>query len=100
MINKLIIEDDENVNRGIAFSLEKSGKRVFPAITIKEVEKIASKNKIDLVICDINLPDGNGLEFIKWIRKQYNTYIICLTALDQGQHRIISTYKQNHPAKC
>lgn len=50
MINILIIEDDENVNRGIAFSLEKSGKRVFPAITIKEAEKIASKNKIDLVI--------------------------------------------------
>lgn len=89
MINILIIEDDENVNRGIAFSLEKSGKRVFPAITIKEAEKIASKNKIDLVICDINLPDGNGLEFIKWIRKQYNTYIICLTALDQEINQVM-----------
>lgn len=89
MINILIIEDDENVNRGIAFSLEKSGKRIFPAITIKEAEKIASKNKIDLVICDINLPDGNGLEFIKWIRKQYNTYIICLTALDQEINQVM-----------
>ena len=45
MINILIIEDDENVNRGIAFSLEKSGKRVFPAITIKEVEKNCFKKQ-------------------------------------------------------
>ena len=89
MINILIIEDDENVNRGIAFSLEKSGKRVLTSITIKEAEKIASKNNIDLVICDINLPDGNGLEFIKWIRKQYNTYIICLTALDQEINQVM-----------
>ena len=45
MINILIIEDDENVNRGIAFSLEKSGKRVFPAITIKKQKKLLQKTR-------------------------------------------------------
>ncbi|MGG7215168.1 response regulator transcription factor [Clostridium nigeriense] len=83
MPNILVIEDDANVNRGIAFSLEKSGNVVFSAETIKSAEEIAIANKIDLVICDINLPDGNGLDFVKWMRKQYRTYIICLTALDQ-----------------
>ncbi len=79
----LLIEDDANVNRGITFSLEKSGHKVFSGSTIKDAKNMVTLNRIELVICDINLPDGNGLEFIKWMRQQYKTYIICLTAFDQ-----------------
>lgn len=83
MANILVIEDDENVNRGITFSLEKSGHKVFSSNTIKDAKIIVSSNRIELLICDINLPDGSGLDFIKWMRLQYESYIICLTALDQ-----------------
>lgn len=79
----LVVEDDENVNRGITFSLEKAGNIVFSSVTIKAAKEIVKNQKIDMVICDINLPDGNGLDFIKWMRQQYKAYIICLTALDQ-----------------
>lgn len=83
MANILVVEDDGNVNRGIAFSLEKLGHGVFSSETIRDAKDKASKNPMDLVICDINLPDGSGLEFIKWMRQHYPSHIICLTALDQ-----------------
>jgi len=64
MSSILVLEDDVNVNRGITFSLEKSGNIVFSAETIQDAKSVAVVNKIDLVICDMNLPDGNGLDFI------------------------------------
>mgnify|MGYP000344279761 CR=1 FL=1 len=79
----LVVEDDENLNRGITFSLKKSGYEVFSAESVKKAKRIASDNNVDVTICDVNLPDGNGLEFVRWMRCNYNTYIICLTALVQ-----------------
>ncbi len=78
----LVVEDDENLNRGITFSLKKSGYEVFSAESVKKAKRIASDNNVDVTICDVNLPDGNGLEFVRWMRCNYNTYIICLTALE------------------
>lgn len=89
MSNILVIEDDENVNRGITFSLEKSGYKVFSAETIKEAKKIAYENNVDMVICDVSLPDGNGLDFISWMQTHQSSYIICLTALDQEMDQVM-----------
>ena len=85
----LVVEDDENLNRGIAFSLKKSGYEVFSAESVKKAKRIASDNNVDVTICDVNLPDGNGLEFVRWMRCNYNTYIICLTALDQEMDQVM-----------
>lgn len=89
MANILVIEDDESVKRGITFSLEKAGNTTFSSETIEGAKDIVKTNNIELIICDINLPDGNGLDFIKWMRKQYKTYIICLTALDQEVDQVM-----------
>lgn len=63
----LVVEDDENLNRGITFSLKKSGYEVFSAESVKKAKRIASDNNVDVTICDVNLPDGNGLEFVRWM---------------------------------
>lgn len=78
----LLLEDEESVNRGITFTLEKEGFVVYSCADIREAEALFFKKQPQMLICDINLPDGNGLDFIKKVRKQGNTYIICLTALD------------------
>ena len=57
--------------------------------TIQAAKSVAVVNKIDLVICDMNLPDGNGLDFIKWMKQQNKAYIICLTALDQEINQVM-----------
>ena len=85
----LVVEDDENLNRGITFSLKKSGYEVFSAESVKKAKRIASDHNVDVTICDVNLPDGNGLEFVRWMRCNYNTYIICLTALDQEMDQVM-----------
>ena len=64
----LLLEDDENLNRGIALKLQKEGYQVFSAFQISEAEKLFDENRIDLVISDITLPEqslctvshGNG----------------------------------------
>ena len=85
----LVVEDDENLNRGITFSLKKSGYEVFSAESVKKAKRIASDNHVDVTICDVNLPDGNGLELVRWMRNCQNVYIICLTALDQETDQVM-----------
>ena len=79
----LLLEDDENLNRGISLKLSREGYRVFSALTLTEARALFDKENIDLVICDITLPDGNGLDFGKAVREKSNSVLIYLTAMDQ-----------------
>lgn len=79
----LLLEDDENLNRGISLKLGKEGYCVCPAFTIAEAKAIFDREKIDLVISDITLPDGNGLDFGRVVREKSNAVLIYLTAMDQ-----------------
>lgn len=79
----LLLEDDANLNRGISLKLEKEGYQVYSAFTMKEAEKIFNQEDIQMVISDITLPDGNGLEFGEKVREMSDSYLIYLTALDQ-----------------
>lgn len=83
MKNILLLEDDENLNRGISLKLFKEGYHVFSAYTILEAKSIFDKEDIALVISDISLPDGSGLDFGKVIREKSNAVLIYLTAMEQ-----------------
>ena len=47
MPNILVVEDDENLNRGITFSLKKSGYEVFSAESVKKAKRIASDHNVE-----------------------------------------------------
>lgn len=79
----LLLEDDENLNRGISLKLSKEGYQVLSAHTIHEARLIFESEQIDLVISDIMLPDGSGLDFGKAVRERSNVFLIYLTAMDQ-----------------
>lgn len=79
----LLLEDEENLNRGISLKLEKEGYQVFSAYGIYQGMKLFQENAIDLIICDITLEDGNGLDFCREIRKVSSVHFIFLTALSQ-----------------
>lgn len=78
----LLLEDDESLNSGITFMLKKEGYIVFSSFNIKQARENFN-NEIDLVILDINLPDGDGLSFCQEIRKTSDVVIMFLSALDQ-----------------
>lgn len=79
----LLLEDDANLNRGIALTLQKEGYRVFSAYSVKEAEEIFEKETLAMVISDITLPDGDGLSFGKKVRERSRVCLVYLTALDQ-----------------
>lgn len=82
MNNVLIVEDDEGLSRGISFSFGKVGYKVHTAFNIKLANELFKKVNIDMIILDLNLPDGSGIDFCKEIRKISSVSIIMLTARD------------------
>lgn len=79
----LLLEDEENLKRGISLKLEKEGYQVYSSFGVKEGMRLFRQHDIDLIICDITLEDGNGLDFCREIRKQSQVHFIFLTALNQ-----------------
>ena len=57
--------------------------------TIRQAEEILKRINPKMVICDINLPDGSGLDLIREIRKSSMAHIICLTAMDTEMDQVI-----------
>ncbi len=78
----LFLEDDENLNRGISLKLTKEGYQVLTARTVAEARRLWDEEEVDMVITDINLPDGSGLAFGSMVREKSDVYLIYLTALD------------------
>lgn len=85
----LILEDEDSVNRSIAFLLEKEGYQVYSCFSLGEARRLFQKVKPQLIVCDITLPDGSGLMFIREVRKVSQAHIICLTAMDREADQVI-----------
>lgn len=75
MKNILLIEDDTNIANSLKEVLEKKDYRVQLAFQIQEATKLLNQY-IDLIILDIQLPDGDGIDFCRQIRKQTTTPIL------------------------
>jgi Response regulators consisting of a CheY-like receiver domain and a winged-helix DNA-binding domain len=79
----LLVEDDESLAIGIEFTLKDEGYEVLRASTIKKAHEVFEEGEIDLIILDVNLPDGNGYDLCREIRKKSDVPIMFLTALDE-----------------
>ncbi|MUT65381.1 response regulator [Paenibacillus sp. NEAU-GSW1] len=82
MAKLLIVEDDRPLNEGLTFALKKQGFDVVSAYSAQEGLRAFGNEEADLIILDINLPDGNGLELCKEIRRYSELPILFLTAKD------------------
>lgn len=83
MANLLLVEDDEALALGIEFTLKDEGYEVFRASTLAEGKSLFDQYKADLILLDVNLPDGSGYTLCKDVREQSEVPIIFLTALDE-----------------
>lgn len=81
MTNILIIDDEDSIRNLLSRVLELEGYRVMKACDCMSAMKIMRAQQFEVVLCDVFLPDGNGVDFISDIRKyQPDTAIIILTA--------------------
>lgn len=78
----LIIEDDRDLQEGLAFSLKLENYEILTASTIRQSIELLQFEKVDLIILDCNLPDGSGFEFCTKIKQKEEIPILMLTARD------------------
>ena len=85
----LIVEDDSFLNKMVAYNLTADGYGVTSALNARTAAEAIRQREFDLVLLDINLPDGNGFELCKLIKPQHpDTIVIFLTANDQESDQI------------
>src|ERR1700710_894652 len=66
--NVLIVDDSLTVRMDLAEAFEAVGLRPLPCATIREARDAFAAQAVDLVILDVQLPDGDGVELLKTIR--------------------------------
>ena len=78
----LLVEDNKSITKALAYNLEQNKYKVLSVGNILEAQRILATEKIDLIILDISLPDGNGFDLYKEIKEKYGISTIFLTARD------------------
>lgn len=89
----LLLEDDDSLNHTVSLKLKKEGYTVRSAFTMKEALLLFRQFSPALIICDITLPDGNGLDFCSRVRKESDVLFLFLTALDTEED-MLAGYQQ------
>lgn len=82
----LVVEDDDAIAQPLTVGLEREGFDVTRAATASEALEAAAAN--DIVLLDLNLPDGDGLDVCREIRTTSDIPIICLTARSDEAERV------------
>lgn len=90
MSDILVIDDDADIQKVLKANLELHNFRVITSGSWSEGQKILADNAIDLLILDLMLPDGDGIEICREVRKRYPELpIIMLTAKDKISDKVI-----------
>lgn len=84
----LIVEDEKEIRRFVRQALEGEGCRVFDAETMQRGLLEAATRKPDLIILDLGLPDGDGIDYIRDLRQWSSLPVIVLSARTDEQDKI------------
>lgn len=85
----LLVEDDELLNKTLVYNLTKDGYHITSALTFQDAGEKLLTTASDLILLDINLPDGNGFDLCRLAKSRYpQVLVIFLTANDQERDQI------------
>ena len=84
----LLIEDDENIRLMVSAMLEGAGYQVIETKTCSAGITLACSHNPDLIVLDLGLPDMDGMEFVKIVRKTELTPIIVLSARTEEAEKV------------
>src|SRR2546422_7604648 len=83
----LLVDDEPAIRESLAFALRRDGFEVSQAATLREARALAGE--VDLLILDLVLPDGNGLDFLRSLRARSDVPVIVLTSRDEETDRVV-----------
>ncbi|NUU99939.1 transcriptional regulator [Marinitoga sp. 1154] len=89
MSSILIVEDDPDIKDILKTYLEIERYEIFEVDSINEMTKFLNSNKVDIILLDIMLPDGDSVDILPYIRsKNKNTGIIIISAKNTDRDKI------------
>ncbi len=87
MTSVLIVDDEPAIRESLAFALKRDGFQVAEAASLREAQQRIEG--ADLIVLDLVLPDGSGLEFLRSLRAQSDVPVIVLTSRDEETDRVV-----------
>jgi len=84
----LLVEDEEKLARFVELELNHEGYSVTKAFTGREGYQLAASDEFDLVLLDIMLPELNGMEVLRRLRRTSKVPVIMLTARDETMDKV------------
>lgn len=101
-MNILLVDDDENVIRVLKEKLDWEGlgvREVFSATDIHQAKEILRNGSVQVMVCDIELSEGRGLDLLEWIQQEgFDVQTIFLTCYEQCEYaqRAIALKSRNY----
>lgn len=84
----VIVEDDVDIMEVLSLYIENAGYDTYKAWTIADGQALIEAQHPEVIVLDVNLPDGNGFELARKIRQQSDAVLIFLTANDLLEHKL------------
>ena len=85
----LVVDDEQNIVDLVSAYLKKDGFHVITAADGKQALELAKRERPDLIVLDIMLPQMDGLEVLTHIRREYDPYVLMLTAKTEEIDRVV-----------
>lgn len=86
--NAVLVEDDPQIRRFVRMALEDEQWHVFEATTVRQGLAACASSKPNLVIADLGLPDGDGIELIRELRAWSSVPVLVLSARTSEQQKV------------
>lgn len=87
-INVLLVEDDTDLRHEVKDYLSAEGYNVIEASTLKDTLEVLQSQRVQAVVLDVGLPDGNGLDALPELRRNIHCPIVMMTAWGQLPLRV------------
>lgn len=88
----LLVEDDPILGKGVKVGLEVEGYAVDWGKCLSEARDLFCENSFDLVVLDLGLPDGSGLDFCKWLREQSSLIPVVILTAQTDENTVVSGF--------
>ena len=83
-----IVEDDRALSDGVKLALQEPEMAFSQSGNVRQAKEAFERQLPDLIILDINLPDGSGYDYLKWVRERSSLPVLILTANDMEMDEV------------